>query len=355
MNIKTLGKNIRKARECKHLTISELAELSHVPAQTLGRIERGDNSASVHWISQLAETLKVSISTLFNEKETLHPSFHFRGDTPVTLEFKKNIEKILHLYGHLEDICQAKKYYSFPLDIPLFTFSKENIEEAASLTREVLGIRYAIVYDWFHLLESNGVRIIAAHLPKETCGFSYANPSDRTITFFINHEETFERKLFTLIHELGHVIFHQGGTKYNSYLPFLSEAEIETAANYFASCVLMPEKTVKTTIANLGITINNWSYEILLSLKSRFGVSTQSFLTRLFELGLIYKKQYEQFEAQIFDYYKIHEFAEPLPGAPSLQINQRIKDLILIGETRTLLKSEAESIAEEFRKSGVVL
>lgn len=355
MNIKVLGKNIRKARECKQLTISELAELSHVPAQTLGRIERGDNSASVHWISQLAETLKVSISTLFNEKESLHPSFHFRGETPLTLEFKKNIEKILHFYGQLEDICQAKKYHSFPLDIPLFTFSKENIEEAASLTREVLGIRNAVVYDWFHLLESNGVRIITATLPRETCGFSYANPADRTITFFINHEETFERKLFTLIHELGHVIFHQGGTKYNSYLPFLSESEIETAANYFASCVLMPEKAVKTAITNLGITINSWSYEILLSLKSRFGVSTQSFLTRLFELGLIYKKQYEQYEHQILEYYQLHEYAEPLPSSPALQVNQRIKDLLLIAETRTLLQSEAQSLAGELKKSGVIL
>ncbi len=355
MNIKILGKNIRKARECKQLTISELADLSHVPAQTIGRIERGDNSASVHWIAKLAETLKVSISTLFNEKETLHPSFHFRGETPITLEFKKSIEKILHLYGHLEDVCQAKKYHSFPLDIPLFTFSKENIEEAAFLTREVLGIHNAIVYDWFHLLESNGVRIIVASLPRETCGFSFANPGDRTITFFINHEETFERKLFTLIHELGHVIFHQGGTKYNSYLPFLSESEVETAANYFASCVLMPEKAVKNTISNLGITLNNWSFEILLSLKSRFGVSTEAFVTRLFELGLIYKKQYEQYEAQILEHYKIHQYTEPFPNSPALQINQRIKDLLLIGETRSLLQSEARNIAEELKKSGVIL
>ncbi len=57
--------------------------------------------------------------------------------------------------------------------------------------------------------------------------------------------------------------------------------------NRFAATFLMPKKSVCDTVNQLGIQKKHWSYELLLRIKHRFGISAETFLYRLEELDLI--------------------------------------------------------------------
>ncbi len=72
-----------------------------------------------------------------------------------------------------------------------------------------------------------------------------AYPESGEIRIFINKDLPPARKTFTLAHEFGHFILHNGERKFR--LDFSDqysdkEAEDEVEANYFAGALLMPEK-----------------------------------------------------------------------------------------------------------------
>ncbi|MBN2143771.1 MAG: ImmA/IrrE family metallo-endopeptidase [Candidatus Aureabacteria bacterium] len=351
MELKKLGENLRQIRKQRQLTLQELSEQSGIPLNTLGRIERGQNWPSVQWISKLSDALEVPVNALFQEEPK--PIIHYRGEKKLSPRLKQETETIISFYSRLEDMCGAQKYHSFPLDIPLYQFSMSDIEEAANQTRELLGIGHAIVFDLIHLLESSGLRVIVRNMPQEITGFSYFSPRSKSINFFLNSKDTAERKIFTLAHELGHVIFHQGGAKYLVYQPCLSEEDLERSARYFASCFLMPEKTVRSTVRQLGIGLSNWNFDLLISIKSRFSVSAQAFLQRLSELDLIQKKQKESMESEIRFHYGQTNYREPGPGI-HLRENQRLKDMLLIAAHSPVDSIEAKTMEKELTRLGVI-
>lgn len=60
-----IGKRIRVIREKNNLTISELALKCDVNEKYLGKIERGECSASAFIFKKIAEGLSINLSILF--------------------------------------------------------------------------------------------------------------------------------------------------------------------------------------------------------------------------------------------------------------------------------------------------
>lgn len=63
-NLKQLGENIRKERKRQLLTIEQLAELSGITENFLGKIERGDSAPSLPTMDSIASALNVGIDYL---------------------------------------------------------------------------------------------------------------------------------------------------------------------------------------------------------------------------------------------------------------------------------------------------
>jgi len=74
-------------------------------------------------------------------------------------------------------------------------------------------------------------------------------------TIYLNQDHSPERQTFTLAHELGHYVLHNGVKlridKYN-YQANTKEAKEETEANYFAASLLMPKIEFMSVIENAG-------------------------------------------------------------------------------------------------------
>jgi len=286
-----------------------------------------------------------------NEKFT--QTVTFKGIEFLTPAYKSKIYAATKIYSWLEDITEAWKYSSFPLDIPLYKFSYQHIENAAMMARDVLGVKSSILFDLPTLLETAGLRMVVLSLPKEITSFSFFEQNFKSIFFFINKNNSFERNCFTLAHELAHIIFHQGGMKYNLYRPGLSEEQREKAASYFASCFLMPENMIKNILGQLGIKSDNLTYELLLRLKTRFGVSAETFIYRLSELKLIRNKRQEEFLKEVRKFYKKTNFKEPPPSRIGNYSNDRIWDLVLVAEQNKKFAKEVAKVKKELIALGI--
>ena len=68
---------------------------------------------------------------------------------------------------------------------------------------------------------------------------------------------------------------------------------------------------MRNAVYSLNIKPDEWTYELLLRMKERFGVSAQFFAIRLKELALITRRKSDEFINQIKQYYASTDNDEP--------------------------------------------
>ena len=112
----------------------------------------------------------------------------------------------------------------------------------------------------------------------------------------------------------------------------------------------MPKKSVRDTVNQLGIQKKNWSYELLLRIKHRFGISAETFLYRLKELELIDPALIEPIKEKIYDHYDKTKFGEPDSSRRLLTPNGRLWDLALTGKEVDEVRDEVLEIEQTLKK-----
>jgi len=340
----------------------------------LGRIERGVNAPSASVIYRLAKVFGVSVNALFAEAEQDLHNVRFEGahdpflvsigkeDAVLPAGIQRMTGDIIAGFQALEDICNARKRAGIPLLIP-FDPTEEGICALSETVRRIMEIKHGIVFDYFELFENQGFRVVVLPLPKDIDGFSYYDPPNQNAFFFLNTRKNPERQLFHLAYELGRLFIftytmQQGTELFDTrdeqgpygQKPFTARH----GANRFAANFLMPRKTVFDTVNQLGIQKKRWSYELLLRIKHRFGVSAETFLYRLKELELIDPASVEPLKEKIYDHYDKTTFGEPDLSRRLLTPNGRLWDLVLTGKEVAEGRDEVLEIEQRLTKWKVV-
>ena len=306
INLEFIGKNIRYLRRERGWTLSMLAAKTGMSEIPLGRIERSVNAPSASAIYSLSKAFNVSVDTIFAEEyeslklhrfENEKKPFLIATETedPFTPKLKSMAKDIIEGFQALEDICAAQKHANIPLFIP-FEADHQGMEKLSLNVRRYMGVEHGIVFDYFELFENQGFRVVAVPMPKGIDSFCYYDPPNQNAFFFLNSKKNPERQLFHLTYELGSLLImtaalqgketlgeHIDDQKASDKKPFTHHR----AARHFAATFLMPSDAVINTVKQLGIQQKQWSYNLLLRIKHRFGVSTEAFLYRLNELNLI--------------------------------------------------------------------
>ena len=124
---------------------------------------------------------------------------------------------------------------------------KRDIRKQAYALREKCKVsRYGII-DLFKECERLGYKLLRYPLGEEA-DLGFVMKKDNDIVIFTNTCSRLAREIFTLAHEIGHVVLHL--ERANSFIDDAitiagrSTNEKEQEANYFASCLLMPEDEV---------------------------------------------------------------------------------------------------------------
>jgi Zn-dependent peptidase ImmA (M78 family) len=252
-----------------------------------------------------------------------------RDDTPLDTVTQGTLQDLVFEFLDLEDRCGAQKCANIPLRHP-FTLTDRGIETLAQQVRQFLGIGHAVIFDYLELLENAGLRIVFCPLPPPQASAAYYDAVNANAFFFVNETLNAERQIFELIKRLGAIYLHTGGGK----PPCDAQEPPDTlrTARKFAAYFLMPEAAIQTTVAQTGMTPTRWTYELVLRLKHRFGVSAESFVIRLEELTLITEPLAKSFKTRIRQDYKKTGFKEPDGTRRILTPNGRLNDLRLVAE-----------------------
>lgn len=169
---------------------------------------------------------------------------------------------------------------------------KREIRKLADSFREKCKIsRYGII-DLFRECERLGYKLLRYPLG-ENADLGFALKRDDDIIIFINTSSRLSREIFTLAHEIGHIILHLNGRQSfidnHATIAGQSEDEMEREANYFAACLLMPSDEVDRFI-DLELPDfekNGLSGMDIARMMSEFNVSYDVALNRLESLGKI--------------------------------------------------------------------
>lgn len=278
MALSDLSKNVRRFMKIKKLSIPQLAKECGLGTATLSNILNEKSSPNSSTLIKISTALGVSFSDLLAEIPTLK-TLRFRTNHKLTAREIAERDQLqidsaiwLKNYVNLEELTQNQIEYKFE------QITTENPIEAAKEIRKIYNIREEEpIYDILSLVEDAGIKLYLHDFNfQKTFGLS-VNKEDGGPAIIVNNNESIsvERKIFTIAHELGHLILHR-----NSFDGEVSEEnEIEEKqANDFAAELLMPEKAFeKQWELHSGI---SW-VEAVLQIKQYFRVSYKTVLSRL--------------------------------------------------------------------------
>ncbi len=360
-----IGRNIRRIRRAKHMKQYELAHRVGIKPGPMSGIEKGHNIPSGRVLFALSRVLGISVDAFFAELDyEFIPQYHrgdgVKGSQPVrqcagpvstrmtceaegmSEEVREMCRRIMEAYLALEDICGAHKQAMIPLDLPFFC-QEPGFEQLANQVRQVLGIGQAVVFDYLELFENAGLRVVFCSFPERFQSWSYYDDENGNAFFFIRSRMNVERQIFRLIYELGRIYLytHYGMHRMEQEYGMASRRkEVERSARKFAAFFLMPAMGVRSTVRQLGIDCDQWSYDLLLRIKHRFGVSAESFAIRLEELDLIEPELAADFKLRIHRHYADTNYAEPDSSRRALSPNGRLGDLMLCAESNEEYRDE---------------
>lgn len=321
--IEAISLNIKRIRSSRGMSQTAAAEAAGISRQAFIDIETGKTKEpKVGNLQAIADTFGVQIMDLLVAPPKLS-TVRFRSNSIKTEKDKAKREQHLleaaywlNSFNFLQATVGDIKKYKFGSVLPEARKSKPNqAVAAAALAREALDLKEdEPIGDIVGLMESAGIKIkLRSFDLKNFFGFSISE-ADGGPAIMVNSKEeiTIERQIFTVAHELGHLILHPQA--YNLSQTQESKDE-EGEANVFAANFLMPqaafEKKLKESYG-LGLV------EKVLHLKRFFGVSYSAVLHRLADMGIA---DYGQLVAKFIAIYRVsysksfNSHQEPFPLA----------------------------------------
>ena len=359
-----VGATIRELRRQRHLTQTELGRRIGMRPGPMNNIEQGRSLPSTPVLCRIAAVLDVSVDVLLAQtvpyvREKRDATVDSPAANPVCLlpavksytsATLAMLDDLSRVYLTLEDLCGATKRAAIPLRLAM-PHTEAGIEDLAMRVRALLGIGPGVIFDYLELFENAGLRVIFAPLPEGVESAACHDPVSENAFLFVSTagHATAEHQLFLLVRELGRIYCHTGGVR--QVAGRAKPLDAEHVASKFTAFFLMPAEAVHTTVQQVGVKKDGWSWELLLRLKHRFGVSAETFLYRLGELDLIAPKLLADLKARVQAHYATTHHTEPDGSRRILSPNGRLGDLLLMAGEH----AEARAMHALLQKHGVAI
>ncbi|MCL5960734.1 MAG: ImmA/IrrE family metallo-endopeptidase [Chloroflexi bacterium] len=290
---------------------SKLARKS-ITAETIAAWERGTGSPSYPLLETLAHLVyRRPLAVFFfpNVPDEKTPKTEFRtlpdtvaDDLPPSVMKLYRKAKLFQIY--LEELYEGAK----PVEVPLLDqFQLDGKYQVGSVTQEIrkaLGIsieeqsqwrRAETAFKrWREALEARGVFVFKDAFRDDNysgfCLFAENYP-----IIFVNNSMPDSRQVFTLFHELGHLLFHSGGIDFrsreaaNSFQGYF--LDVEVTCNRFANEFLVPGQVLDS----VGTEVSEAHFD---RLAEYFSVSREVILRNYLDRGLVDVEYYERMAAE---------------------------------------------------------
>jgi Zn-dependent peptidase ImmA (M78 family)/transcriptional regulator with XRE-family HTH domain len=296
-----IAANLIRYRKSLGLSQEQLAEQAGVTRQSINNYENAKTLPDSKILSALANALGITLDDLLRSLGVGLPNFRFRAHVSFdkNAQFAAQVLRMLQTYNALEQAVGLPSYTPESTPCHQVEGNEKHIQTIAALFRHRLGLGDAPIANLFQSVEEIGLKVLRSSVPiKGFFGLSACSDIEGAFVLVNTHNITIERQLFTLAHEIGHLIFHR--VEYQDTLIEEGTKEEEKArekvADYFASHLLVPQAEFERMYALT---------QDIVKLKRHFRVSYLVILNRLAEMKIIdfakekakicaiYKKQHD--------------------------------------------------------------
>jgi Zn-dependent peptidase ImmA (M78 family)/transcriptional regulator with XRE-family HTH domain len=304
---------LRWARERAGFSLEDIADAFSKDVSAISEWEEGTTVPTYNQLEVLAyRYYKRPIALFFfpvppeeidarEEFRTL-PDFEIARLEPDT---RHAIREGLAMRQAILELTDGKNPASRQVSEDLALSPHQPLAEATRQLRDYLGIsiqdqsewsgKTAALHNWREIVQGVGVFVFKRSFKQhDVSGFSLASPQFPLI--YISNSTAKSRQIFTLFHELAHILLHSSGiTKTDtSYIDSLSgqNRSIEVFCNSFAGEFLVPSEDF-----NARFDLNQDPETAADQLSSFYNVSREVILRRLLDLGIVTQHYYEQMAA----------------------------------------------------------
>ena len=327
----SIGRQIRRLREAAGLKAADLAGALGIDASAVSNLEHDRRSVKADELGAIADFLGVSQLAILEPDSLLGrlPVAHRTNgdgtasqDSTMRLTALAELHQVLNDGGHPAPSCTdeppPRDSRWLPHANALADWAQQRLAPAANgddrLTELATAIEAKLCVDV--MVESLG----------EDAPLGLSVTDSEFCFILVNADQLRSRALFTLAHELGHVL-NRDGTTINIDRDLRARSDEERLANAFAAAFLMPEPEIKETINEYGR-----GAESLARMLVGFGVSYETLIYRLHNLGIINAEGRDRLRktrwASLIEYVDNDEIARNLLAARGARPERRPPTLL---------------------------
>jgi Zn-dependent peptidase ImmA (M78 family) len=281
--MKAFAERLKSARKMKGWSLQDLADNAAVAIskQALNKYEQDMMKPTGEVLIALAKALDVKPDYFLREPVQLG-AVEFRKSSALSVKqidsIKEKVKDHLERYLEVERLLDIKTRFSNPVK-NIWIKEVEQVEKAALKLIKDWNLGFDPIPNVIEMLENNEVRVIEMDAPDAFDGLSTFVGEIPVVV--INKNYSVERKRFTALHELGHLV-----------LNIEKGADKERICHAFAGALLLPDDCLEKLI---GTTRNNIAMGELVSIKEQFGISVQAIMMRAQLKGIINKNAAARF------------------------------------------------------------
>ena len=341
------AQRLKNARVMKGYSMDELVAAmgNSLSKMAISKYEKCQLSPSSTVLISLSKALGQPVDYFFRPFTMQIESVKFRkhkSKLSVKQEesIKQNISDMFERYITIEEICNASVKFVSPFKKPVS--SAEQVKEAALKLRDFWNIGSDGIINVIDLLEEHGIKVMEIDAPESFEGLS-SIVNDLYPVIVLNKSFPSERKRFTALHELGHLILNFDGS--------VSEKDEETLCNLFANEMLILESMFRRII---GDSRREITYPELRAVQIHFGISCDALMYKAKTCGIISEPRYKSYCIQKNRNSAFKERIEQsyYPQEESNRFNRLVynalsNELITISKAASLLHTSVEKVQED--------
>jgi len=312
---------LKWARERSGASLEDVAERLKKPIELVRSWEEGTSAPTYSQLETLAYQIYKRPLALFffpeppdepdpkQEFRTL-PELEVKDLSPETRYRIRQAMAMQESLRELHDRINPSEKKIFR-DVTIDRLSPAETEAAAVQVRQYLGVKIETqkawksvdqaIREWRAAIEEVGVFVFKnTFSQKDFWGFSLDDP-EFPVIYINNSTKGKSRQIFTLFHELAHLIVHLSGVtkEDDSYIDRLSgmPRRLEVFCNRFAGCFLVPSR-------DLSRELRETSDKEVKRLAETYRVSREMILRRLLDLRKISQQRFERSVAKLREEYE---------------------------------------------------
>jgi len=282
------GERLKRARVRAGLSMQELVSKANdiVSKQSISQYEKNLKNPSSSVLIALANALDIGVDYFFRNGNVSIGEVDFRKQSTFGKKkqevLKEKVREYLERYIEIENILDLDyKFHNNIKNEKLNSF--DQIEELSTKLRENWNLGIDPIGNIIEMLELKNIKVLLIDDDKKfngLCGEVNDEKSHYFIVLNNSKELNSDRKRFTVLHELAHLVLPN------------NDLDEEKASDRFAGAFLFPKESV---INEFGEKRTKITIEELAHIKQKYGISIAGIVFRLRQLEIINESMFKRF------------------------------------------------------------